>query len=298
MTVAVGAVRRGFLGISIAGLLWGTSGIVLQFVRESTDLGPLAISFYRMAIAALVLLMVKAGQIGALIAVIRAAPLRIAGIGAGVAAYQALYFVGVAWGGVAVATAVALGVAPVAIVIYEAVLLRSKPTGAALGGVTAAVTGLVLISGLGASPTGAAPRPLLGLVIAGLGGLSFAATTVLSRRMIRTADPLLLTTASTTVAAVVLLPVALAGGSFTLPAGLPVDGMLAYLGVIATALALSLFHLGLRTTPGGTAVVLTLVEPLAAALLAFAFLGERLSLTEILGVVLLVGAVVLTCWKG
>lgn len=40
------------------------------------------------------------------------------------------------------------------------------------------------------------------------------------------------------------------------------------------------------------------MEPLAAALLAFAFLGERLSLSEILGVVLLLGAVVLTCWTG
>jgi DME family drug/metabolite transporter len=112
-----------------------------------------------MAIAALVLLLIKAGQIGALIAVIRAAPLRIAGIGVGVAAYQALYFVGVAWGGVAVATAVALGVAPVAIVIYSCSVPSCSPAGGDESTrVPAAVAGVEIVDGVARFSVGRCSR--------------------------------------------------------------------------------------------------------------------------------------------
>jgi len=70
--------------------------------------------------------------------------------------------------------------------------------------------------------------------------------------------------------------------------------MLAYLGVVTTAVAYALFYAGLRTTPGSAAVVLTLFEPLTAAVLAVVILGEPASLPAVAGGVLLLGAVVMT----
>ncbi|NMO51747.1 EamA family transporter [Actinoplanes sp. TBRC 11911] len=286
-------VRRGFLAITVAGLLWGTTGMVLQFVRRSSELSPVSVCFYRMAIAALVLLVATRRQLGPVLTAARSQPWRIVVVGLGVSAFQALYFVAVAWGGVAVATVVGLGVPPVALAGWEAIRARRLPPRATLCGVLAAVAGLALVSGLGASPAGTAPRPFLGVAAAVGGGLAFAITSVLSRRVMREIDSMLLTTASTAIAAVTLLPVALLSGGFAVPTGFATDGMLLYMGVFATALAYVLYNGGLRTTTGSTAAVLTLAEPLAATLLAVAVLGERLSPASMAGVLLLLGAVAL-----
>lgn len=294
MTAPVIAARRGLVAISGAGLLWGTTGVVLELVRRSSELSPVGVGFYRLAIAAIVLLLITAKRLSPAMSAIRSQPWRIVLIGIGVGAFHALYFVSVAGGGVAVATVVCLGVPPVAIAGWEALRFRRMPTGAALWGVTSAVAGLALISGLGTLPSGTAPRPILGLVTAGAGGLSFATTTLLSRRTMQTMDPLLLTTASSAVGAVTLLPVALLTGGIALPTRLPATGMLVYLGVVATALAYALFYRGLSTTAGSTAVVLTLVEPVAATALSVVVLGEHLSIPAIAGGALLLGAVVLT----
>lgn len=288
------SVRRGFLAITVAGLLWGTTGIVLQFVRRSSELSPVSVCFYRMAIAALILLVATRRQIGPMLIAARSQPWRIIVVGLGVSTFQALYFVAVAWGGVAVATMVGLGVPPVALAGWEAIRARRPPPGASLCGVVAALVGLALVSGLGFSPGDSGPRPLLGVAAAVGGGLAFAVTSMLSRRIMREVGSLLLTTASTAIAAVTLLPVALLSGGFAIPTGFSTDGMLVYMGVFATALAYVLYNGGLRTTTGSTAAVLTLAEPLAATLLAVAVLGERLSVASMAGVVFLLGAVALS----
>ena len=64
------------------------------------------------------------------------------------------------------------------------------------------------------------------------------------------------------------------------------------LGVLAaTGSAYGLFYAGLRTTSGSAAAVLTLLEPLTAALLAVAVLREPLPLPAVAGGALLLGAV-------
>lgn len=68
-------------------------------------------------------------------------------------------------------------------------------------------------------------------------------------------------------------------------------GLLAYLGVVTTAIAYALFYGGLRTVPSSVAAVVTLLEPLTAALLAVLILGEPLAGASVAGGVLLLGAV-------
>jgi DME family drug/metabolite transporter len=69
--------------------------------------------------------------------------------------------------------------------------------------------------------------------------------------------------------------------------------LLAYLGVVPTALAYVLYVAGLRTTPVTVSSVLTLVEPLTATLLGVLAFGDRLGLAGAAGAVLLLGAVAL-----
>ena len=92
-------------------------------------------------------------------------------------------------------------------------------------------------------------------------------------------DALAATTVTTTVAAGLPVPGGHLGG-YLLDKPMRIqDGStwayLAYLGVVTGAFAYVLLHAGLRSTSSGLAVVATLLEPVAAALLAFLALGER-----------------------
>jgi DME family drug/metabolite transporter len=64
-----------------------------------------------------------------------------------------------------------------------------------------------------------------------------------------------------------------------------------WLGVVTTVIAYGLFYAGLRTTPGSVAMVLTLLEPATAVVLAAVVLGEPVTPTGGLGAALLLLAV-------
>jgi DME family drug/metabolite transporter len=292
-TAPSGGGPAGPVQIAAAGLLWGTSGVVVNLLHRATGLHPVGIGFYRLAIAAAVLV-VLARQAPALVAALRRAPLSLAVIGVGLGAYQALYFCAVALGGVAMATVVSLGLAPLLIAGWETLRARRLPSRGMRGSLAVAVTGLTLITGLQAAPTAALPQPRLGLLAAAGSGLGYAATTILSRRIAGQVQPMTLTTASTAIGAVALAPVALIAGGVGFPVRAGAVALLAYQGVVATAVAYGLFYSGLRTTVGSAATVLTLLEAPAAAVLAVLILGEPLSGSMLAGGALVLGAVLMT----
>jgi len=277
--------RLGLLQISLAGMLWGTTGVVVRQLNTSDDLPAATIAFWRLAFAAAGLFAWAAVQRRPLL-LGRAAGATCL-IGVGLAVYQLLYFVAVLAGGVSSATIVSLGLAPVVTAAWEATRERHMPGARSLLVLLTGLIGLVLVT---ASPQAGADRPTLGLMAAVGSGLTYAATTVLSRHTADRVSPLAMATVSSAVGSVMLLPVALLAGAAVPLQPLPVSGLL-YLGLATTALAYGLFYAGLRSTPGSTATLLTLLEPLTAALLAFALLGEVLTVTASVGAVLLLGCV-------
>ncbi|MFA6576507.1 MAG: DMT family transporter, partial [Nocardioides sp.] len=62
-------------------------------------------------------------------------------------------------------------------------------------------------------------------------------------------------------------------------------------GVLTMALAYGLLYAGLRTTPGSSAVIATLLEPVTAAIVAALFLDERIGALGVAGAVLILVAV-------
>ncbi|MEU4639961.1 DMT family transporter [Micromonospora sp. NPDC023814] len=280
----------GLLYVTVAAVLWGTTGVAVQLVRESTALTPTGIGFYRLAIGAVALLALVAHRLGPVLAALRSEPVVLVLIGVGLGAYQALYFVAVAAGGVGVATLVSLGLAPVLIFAWESLRARRLPGRTLLGALVAGVAGLVLVTVSAGQPGAAAPRPLFGLLAAFGSGVGYAASIVLSRHAARRVPPMTLTTVSIVVGAVALAPVALAEG-VAVPARLAPVGLLVHLGVVTTAVAYALFYAGLRTTTGSAAALSTLAEPLTAVLLAGWLVGETLPVPVAVGGVLLLGAV-------
>lgn len=289
------AARVGLLQISAAGVLWGTGGLAVQVIREVTPMSVLVISAYRMAIAAVVLgaAVLALRQLGGVTRLLRERPGHAALVGVSTAAYQALYFASVVNVGVTVATVVSLGLAPVLLTVGESLHARRRPDSRRLVVLTAALGGLVLVSvGAGSAATG--PHPGLGILAAAGSGTAYALTTVLGRPLARSAGPLALTTTTTTVGALALLPLGIVSGLAGSPvlSGDPVVvGTLAYLGVLTMALAYGLLYAGLRTTPGSSAVIATLLEPVTAAIVAALFLDERIGPLGVAGGVLILLAV-------
>jgi DME family drug/metabolite transporter len=272
---------RGLMEVAAASVLWGTGGLAVQLIREQDPMSPVTISAWRMAIAAAVLLV-------ALLLVRRGRELL--AVGAGTAAYQGFYFVSVTQVGVAVSTVVSLGLAPVLLTVVESVRHRRAPVTSRLAVLGAALVGLVLVSVAGhASSTG--PAPVAGVLLAVASGTTYALTTVAGGSISKEASPLVLTSGMTLVGALVLLPcLAFVDGprGTTDPAAL---AWLAYLGVLTMALAYVLLYSGLRVVAASTAVTASLVEPVTAAVVAAALLGEALGPFAVAGIVLVLGAV-------
>ena len=113
-----------------------------------------------------------------------------------------------------------------------------------------------------------------------------------SRRIAGAYQPLLPVTVAAAVGTLVLLPALLLDDPhFTYPA----VGwlLLLYLGVGPTAVGYVLFTRGMRTTAATVASVVTMVEPLTAAVLAWLLFDEQLGPLALVGAGLLLGAVLL-----
>lgn len=279
--------RLGLVQICLAGVLWGTGGLVLQIVRATTPMSVLTVSAYRMLIATVALLAV-------LVVIGRQRDLRLDArtvvVGAATGLYQALYFASVVAVGVTVSTVVSLGIAPAILLVGEAVASRQRPTRRQLLVLATALTGLVLASAYASSGAGG-DRPVTGVLLAIASGSAYALTTAVGRPLAQQRSPLLVTAGATSVGAVVLVPLALLGGGPLVSSSATVWAWLAYLGVATMALAYGLLYAGLRTTRSSAATVASLMEPVAAAIAAAAVLGERLAAPAVAGVALILVAI-------
>jgi DME family drug/metabolite transporter len=277
---------RGFLFISVAATAWGTAGAVAAFLYRTSGLGPIAVSWWRFAIGATIL--------GAVLAVRRrriALPRTgwgsLAAVGVGLAVFQTAYYGAVAYVGLAVGTVVTLGAGPVLIAFGARVTIGERLGRSGTAAVALALAGLVLLTGGSGS---AGTRPALGILLALLSASGYAVVTLLTRARGTAGQPYATALAGFAVGGVCLLPLALVeglGGAYTAST----VAWLLFLGAVPSALAYGLFFAGLAHVRAATASVVALLEPVVAAVIAVAVLGERLSGAAVAGTVVLLGAV-------
>ena len=277
------------LALSAAGILWGTLGLTVRLLQDD-DLPTVVIAFWRLVLATAVLALVV-GRPGLrdLHAQTRR-PGRLVAVGVFFAVFQLSYFVGVREAGVAVATLVTLGIAPVAAAAAESMRARRPPSARTVATVGCAVVGLALVSTASGADATAAPRPVLGIVASLVSGLSYAASAIVSAPLSRRLGSFVITAATSAVALALVTPFALAAG-LAVPLTPWTLAGLAWLGLGTTALAYGLFYAGLRTTPSSVAMVLTLLEPATAVVLAVLVLGEPVTAAGVAGTLVLIGAV-------
>ena len=262
--------RRGLIYVTIAGIAWGTGGPTGALLFEYAGLGSTAVSFWRLAAAALWLALAR------LVFPVRrlsaASPMRYLLSGVGLAVCQLGYFAAIPRVGVGVATVIALGAGP----FFIALGARERITSP----LVVAVLGLVLLISGGGSAS------IVGIVCALLSAAGYALTALLNRGE---PDPITGALLGFVAGAVILLPLAIVAGPLPTRVGWPLIG---FFGLVPTALAYCLFYVSLRTLPASTAAVVALIEPVVAAGLGVLLFHERLGMMAVVGAVVLLGAVV------
>lgn len=80
--------RRGLLFITLAGVLWGTTGVVVHWVNAATGMDALTIGFWRLLVSAVVMLLFSVRTLPVLMDAVRRFPVKVPLAGVGLAAYQ------------------------------------------------------------------------------------------------------------------------------------------------------------------------------------------------------------------
>ncbi|MEV5833410.1 EamA family transporter [Nocardia sp. NPDC052112] len=204
-----------------------------------------------------------------------------------VAGYPVTFYPAVARTGVAVATVIALGSAPVFAGLLALVAGYGRPTGRWVGATAAAVLGCAVLV-LGPDVTGGtAPVDLLGIVLAAFGGLTYAVYSLIGGRLIahgHSSNAVM--GAMFGIAGLLVLPVVLGTDTSWLHTGRGI-AVAVHLAVFTTFVAYRLFGYGLRHTTAQTATTLTLAEPAVAAVLGVVVVGERLPIVSWCGLAVL-----------
>jgi len=209
--------------------------------------------------------------------------------GIGVAAYQLGFFSGVQSAGVAAGTMIALGSGPAFTGALQWAVHRHRPGPVWAVSTVIAVAGMALIV---AGTTGGSDSAgiLAGALPALIAGLGYAAYTVAGSSLLAAgASPEAAMGQMFGLGGLFLIPVLVA----TWPGGLdtgPGAAAAVYLAIVPTVLAYLLFAAGLRRLPPATVATLTLTEPVVAALLGTAVLGEQLTLVAGLGMAAVVAS--------
>jgi drug/metabolite transporter, DME family len=269
----------------LAGVLWGTGGLLGLMLADAAGLSSLAVAAYRLAVGGLLI-------VGYLLVTRRRVPRdpaawrRIAATGALAALFQGCYFTAVSLTSVSLATLVTIGSAPVLVLLVRRRTAERRQVAAVL----LALLGLGLLVGLPADDPGAV---LAGSVFAVLAGAGFALMTVLASRPIPGLDDMTTTGVGFMLGGALLVPVAAATSGLGFEPDVRTLGLLVALGVVPTAVAYTCYFRGLRSASATVGVVMALLEPLTAAVLAALLLGDRLGAVGVTGAVLLGAAVIL-----
>ena len=272
-----------------AAVLWGTVGPA-QVVAHS-PMTPAALGGWRLLAGGLVLaaFTVRARRLRALAerAVLR--PLLICAFST--ALYQAAFLSSVSRTGAALATVIALGIAPAGTGVCARWMTGERMSAMWMASTIAAVAGCALLL----KPGGTHVDPL-GLLLAVAAGSCYGLYTVVAKQVAtadRAADMPAFSALALLLGSLPLLPWMIADAA-PLRDGRTL-GLIAWLVLATTAAAYWLFTVGLVRVRATTAGTLSLAEPLAAALIGVLLLHERLSPSAWAGCALILAGMILAC---
>jgi DME family drug/metabolite transporter len=273
-----------YIFVLLGAILWGTTGTAQTFLPDNAH--PFIISAGRSATGGLFLLiiMIILKKIK-----FRSWPWKQTLYAAiCISLFQLLFFSSVRLTGVAIASVVAIGSAPVFSGLIEWIFLKMRPT--KVWGIS---TGLAIIGCMFLFITkGEVSINPIGGLYSLVAGLIFTLYTMNSKSLLQKEDAISVVAMTFSLSALLLTPF-----YFILDVSWLRDagniGIIFYLGIATTSIAYVLYGWGLRKIPASSALTLSLAEPTTAALLGVVVVGEVLSTTSWVGIGLLLGSIVI-----
>jgi drug/metabolite transporter, DME family len=274
----------GRVAIAAAAVLFGTSATSTRLVDGLPD--ALTVAAWRQVIGG-VALVVVAAVIGQAVwrYPFRWRPTIVGGVA--VVAFQVGFFSAVDRLGVATATMVVIGTGPIAGGLLDRLIDGKRPTRRWVAGVAVAITGISMMSGGGGDVV------MAHWLLAVAAGWCFPIYGAATGRLLADRPPV---AAIATVFGAGVLPaatLAALGATGIAVAGSPLGttgagaattvAVLGYLGLVTTAAAYVLWAHGLARLPLGEAVTITMLEPVAAFVLAVVVLREPVGVVPTVG---------------
>ena len=290
----------GIVLVCLAAFLWGTVGVANSLMTGGTAVDPAVVGLARTSLGA-ASLMLAAVMLRLPWPARRELPIvPIAVFGLAGAVFQTLLFAAFRHVGVTVTVAVTVCAPVVLVTIGDAAWRRRVPDRGVALAVAVASVGVLLALPQGVRPAGAEAAALDPLGISLLAGASvaFAIVAATARLLARRLHPLRAAGLGLGASAAALGVAVAIGEGAALPAlaRLPrADiAILAYTGIAATGCAYLAFVLGMHLSRSASAgLAATLIEPGVAALLAALVLREHLTINQLAGCSLMMGAMVL-----
>jgi drug/metabolite transporter (DMT)-like permease len=275
--------RRAWLLFLLSSVIWG---VPYLFIKIAVDGGvpPAFLAWSRIALAAIVMLP---------LALRRGALRGLRSHAAAIAGYTlcevAVPFVLIAEGERHITsslTAILISSMPLMMAVLS---LRfspgDRPTGSRLVGLIFGFVGVVALLGLDVAGK---PGELFGAALVLVATLGYAVAPLIIDRWLADLDPLGPITASLALAAILLLPAAIAVPPPQVP-GPAALAAIVVLGVICTAAALAIFFRLIVEAGPNRASVITYINPVVAVVVGMLVLGERLGAVSTLGLLMILG---------
>jgi DME family drug/metabolite transporter len=283
----------GYLAVLTAAACWGTSGIFVKFIVDTSDVTALALAFWRDLFTFAVLITGLGVLRPSLLHVQRRDLVWLAALGGSLGIFHVFWNLGVSLNGAAVAT-VQQAAMPAIVAVVAWAIWREPLTRAKILAILLTFSGTVLVSDL--NVLSEAEITLSGAVV-GLGiPITYAAWNLFGKKVRGQYGSFTVLTYAFGFGALVLLP-----WQFFTPQPWPVPAVtwLWFAGLISlsTTFAFSVYTFGLGKLPASVASILAMTEIAFVAVYAYFLLGERLTPEQILGSLLVIGGVLLLSWR-
>ncbi|AIU69436.1 drug/metabolite transporter 3 [Thermococcus eurythermalis] len=271
--------KRGYILVFLAASMWGTLGIFAKYL-DGFGLSPFTMVFYRVLFALILLGMyLKLRGIGLSIEKGRLKFYALYGFFS-IFLFYTLYFYTVTISSVSFAVLL-LYTAPVYSIVLGRLVFGEPMSREKLVALVMVMVGVVLVNGSGAEFSARA------LVFGLLTGLTYALYGVLAKLAVRKEEPEKALFYTLLFGFFFLIPFS----DFSVPTG-AVPYLFA-LALFPTFLGYVLYNHALKEVEVSRASIVATIEPVVAILLAYILFGEKLTLSQVLGGALIIGASVL-----
>lgn len=188
--------------------------------------------------------------------------------------------------------------APIFVTIMAPIILKEKRSLIKFLCVCTAMVGMLCIVGTNKGSIGEGYNHFLGIIY-GLTAAVGYASVILMNKFIKGLKGVETTVTQLVFASILLLPYVMitSGFDFSKMTGIS-WGYMIFLGIVHTGFAYALYFSSLKELKGQTIAVLSYIDPITAILISALFLGEQLTMFQIIGGVLILGSTFISETQG